>query len=81
VNGVCSEVLMASLVMRQVYTTWVVAKRLGYEVSGAYRVVGTRPGGAQVGLPVCFVVLVPWLVVLSRVEPVGTWSSMTWRFA
>jgi hypothetical protein len=36
--------------------------------SGASWVAGTRYLGAQVGLPVCFVNLEPWFVVLSGAE-------------
>ena len=68
---------MASLVTWQRCGTQGVAKWCIHRVAGVYRVVGTHPGGAQVGLGVCLVVLEPWFVLLIREEPGGTWLSST----
>jgi hypothetical protein len=38
---------------------------------GRGRVAGTRYGGAQVGLPACFVILEPWFI-LNGAEPGDT---------
>ena len=85
-NGGYQQLSTALLVTWQGWGTQVEAKRFVGGGSGANWGIGTRFGAAQMGLPVRFVVLVPWLVVLSWVEPVGIWSStstssMTWRFA